>query len=157
MTAFQTFITVNGLLKKDVADFLDVSGAFITQVCAGDRKLPKEKLTLILESDKGWDVSMLEPGNRQSVGDNNSGVVINQGGNHGTIDNRHYYSDSPDVLRAQIDLLDERLREKEERLKEKDAQIKEKDAQIKEKDAQIKEKDAQIKQLLDILQGKNKV
>ena len=71
-------------------------------------------------------------GNMQKVGDNTSGVVIN-GNNHlsnSPIDNRKYYSDSPDVLRAQIDLLDER---------------------IKEKDAQIKEKDAQIKQLLDIL------
>ena len=68
----------------------------------------------------------------QSVGNNSSGVVINGENriNNSTIDNRHYYSDSPDVLRAQIDLLDER---------------------IKEKDAQIKEKDAQIKQLLDIL------
>ena len=57
--------------------------------------------------------------------------------NSGNIDNRQYYSDSPDVLRAQIELLDER--------------IKEKDAQIKEKDAQIKEKDAQIHTLLDII------
>lgn len=68
-------------------------------------------------------------------GDNTIGVVI-QGQNSLTnspIDNRHYYSDSPDVLKAQIDLLDER---------------------IKEKDAQIKEKDAQIKKLLDILASK---
>ena len=43
---------------------------------------------------------------------------------------RSYNSDSPDVLRNTIDLLDER---------------------IKEKDAQIKEKDAQINKLLDIL------
>ena len=68
-------------------------------------------------------------------GDNTAGVVI-QGQNSLTnspIDNRHYYSDSPDVLKAQIELLDER---------------------IKEKDAQIKEKDAQIKKLLDILANK---
>lgn len=71
----------------------------------------------------------------QKVGDNTSGVVI-QGQNqisNSPIDNRHYYSDSPDVLKAQIELLDER---------------------IKEKDAQIKEKDAQIKKLLDILASK---
>ena len=70
---------------------------------------------------------------------NANGVVISGSNNmpNSSIDNRHYYSDSPDVLRAQIELLDER--------------IKEKDAQIKEKDAQIKEKDAQIKSLLDIL------
>lgn len=51
--------------------------------------------------------------------------------NSSTIDNRHYYSDSPDVLRAQIDVLDER---------------------IKEKDAQIKEKDAQIARLLGVIE-----
>lgn len=52
----------------------------------------------------------------------NGNVVVGKD-NNGNIDNRQYYSDSPDVLRAQIDLL-------EERIKEKDAQIKEKDAQI---------------------------
>ena len=71
---------------------------------------------------------------------NDSGVLINGANTNSPIDNRHYYSDSPDVLKAQIDLLDER--------------IKEKDAQIKEKDAQIKEKDAQIRQLLEILKTK---
>ena len=64
-----------------------------------------------------------------SVGAGNSGVILN-GANNNSIDNRHYYSDSPDVLKAQIDILDQR---------------------IKEKDAQIKEKDAQIQKLLDIL------
>ena len=61
---------------------------------------------------------------------NESGVLINGDNTNSPIDNRHYYSDSPDVLRAQIEILDER---------------------IKEKDAQIKEKDAQIKSLLDII------
>ena len=75
-----------------------------------------------------------------NVSGDNSGVVVNGNNSNSPIDNRHYYSDSPDVLKAQIELLDER--------------IKEKDAQIKEKDAQIKEKDAQIKQLLDILASK---
>ena len=65
-----------------------------------------------------------------NVSGDNSGVVVNGNNSNSPIDNRHYYSDSPDVLKAQIELLDER---------------------IKEKDAQIKEKDAQIKQLLDIL------
>ena len=68
-----------------------------------------------------------------NVSGDNSGVVVNGNNNNSPIDNRHYYSDSPDVLKAQIELLDER---------------------IKEKDAQIKEKDAQIKQLLDILASK---
>ena len=72
---------------------------------------------------------------------NGSGVVLAGDNNtNNNIDNRQYYSDSPDVLKAQIEILDER--------------IKEKDAQIKEKDAQIKEKDAQINKLLSILSQK---
>lgn len=63
-----------------------------------------------------------------SIGDNN---LIGNEISHSSIDNRHYYSDSPDVLKAQVDLLEER---------------------IKEKDAQIKEKDAQISRLLTILE-----
>ena len=46
------------------------------------------------------------------------GNVVVGNDNNGHIDNRQYYSESPDVLRAQIDIL-------EERIKEKDAQIKE--------------------------------
>ena len=125
MGDFELFIQENGILKKDIAEFLGVSNAFISQVCAGKRALPEAKIALIKANTNGWDTSML--------GQNN-GNSIHQ-------DNRQYFSDSPDVLRAQIDMLDER--------------IKEKDAQIKEKDAQIKEKDAQIKQLLDIIQGRN--
>lgn len=87
------------------------------------------------ELNPGWlmagEGNMLK-GNVNVSGDN-SGVVVNGNNSNSPIDNRHYYSDSPDVLKAQIELLDER---------------------IKEKDAQIKEKDAQIKQLLDILASK---
>ena len=32
--------------------------------------------------------------------------------------NRHYYSDSPDVLKAQIDILEERIKEKDSQIKE---------------------------------------
>ena len=87
------------------------------------------------ELNPGWlmagEGNMLK--NNVNVSGDNSGVVVNGNNSNSPIDNRHYYSDSPDVLKAQIELLDER---------------------IKEKDAQIKEKDAQIKQLLDILASK---
>jgi len=142
MTDFQIFINVNKLLKKDIADYLGVSNAFITQLCDGTKKVPAKKMALIMENESGWDVSMFERPRQVNIGGDAKGVVVNGNNIHSPIhqDNRQYYSDSPDVLRAQIEILDER--------------IKEKDAQIKEKDAQIKEKDAQIKQLLDILSKK---
>ena len=66
-----------------------------------------------------------KPSNQSITGDNNV-----QTGANSKIDMRNCYSDSPDVLKAQIEEKDKLLFEKEERIKEKDAQIKEKDAQI---------------------------
>lgn len=62
----------------------------------------------------------------------NSGNMVVGNNKNCSIEQKQYYSDSPDVLRAQIDLLDDRIREK---------------------DAQIREKDAQISRLLTILEG----
>ena len=92
-------------------------------------------LSVFPEIDRGWlmtgEGDMLRAGFHHFA-DNNQGFINSNNNNIGnTIDNRQYYSDSPDVLRAQIELLDER---------------------IKEKDAQIKEKDAQIGRLLSILE-----
>ena len=105
------------------------------------KSLGVDKLKTIIDNypDISLDWLVFDKGNvvANNTVTNGSGVVLN-GQNNGQIDNRQYYSDSPDVLRAQIDLLDER--------------IKEKDAQIKEKDAQIKEKDAQINRLLSIIE-----
>lgn len=112
------------------------------------RSISPEKLESIVHNfptlSPGWlmtgEGTMLRGDMSQKVGGNNSGVMINGENNNSPIDNRQYYSDSPDVLKAQIEILDER--------------IKEKDARIKEKDAQIKEKDAQINKLLSILSQK---
>ena len=157
MTTIKQFINANNLKQVELARYLSIGESFMSQLVRGTRPLPRNLLQMLLENDRGWDVSMFaQEGKQVSVGDNATGVIVNGNNSNSPIDNRHYYSDSPDVLRAQIDLLEERIQEKEERLKEKDAQIKEKDAQIKEKDAQIKEKDAQIKQLLDIIQGMKK-
>ena len=119
MANLKAFRKTNGLTQTQVADYLGVGKSFISRIESGSVAIPPKKLSKLIRTPNGWDVSMLTDG----------------GGNNSHIDNRRYYSDSPDVLRAQIDILEER---------------------IKEKDAQIKEKDAQIKQLLDILQGMKK-
>jgi hypothetical protein len=100
------------------------------------KSLGVDKLKTIIENfpDISLDWIVLDKGGGESSNNsisNGSGVVLSGQNNGNTIDNRQYYSDSPDVLRAQIELLDER---------------------IKEKDAQIKEKDAQINRLLSILE-----
>ena len=58
MDSFAKFLSVNGLKKKDIAAYLGVSNAFITQLCAGTRKLPADKLALI-KVNPDWDSSML--------------------------------------------------------------------------------------------------
>ena len=129
-----------------------ISQATLSNILNGKTKNISRKNLEILSKYFKVEKEWLRSGNGSIY---NSGNQINANEINGnitqTLDNRQYYSDSPDVLRAEIDKLDRIIAEKEERIKEKDAQIKEKDAQIKEKDAQIKEKDAQIKALLEIL------
>ena len=128
------YLAYKHLSKSEFGRSIGVSNAYVASI---RNSISPEKVQAIALKFPDLDIQWLITGDGcmikgQSVGNNSSGVVINGENriNNSTIDNRHYYSDSPDVLRAQIDLLDER---------------------IKEKDAQIKEKDAQIKQLLDIL------
>jgi transcriptional regulator with XRE-family HTH domain len=72
--------------------------------------------------------------NQSIIGDNNV-----QAGNNSKVDARHYYSDSPDVLRAQIEEKDRLLNEKDERLREKDERLREKDEYISELRETIRE------------------
>lgn len=133
MNRYKQFLRANGLKQIDLAKYLGITESHVSNLCRGKSNLSEEKLAKLLENDRGWDVSMLVQGGK-TVGDN-SGVFI-AGNNHLTnspIDNRRADPNSPDVLRTQIELLGEL---------------------IKEKDAQIKEKDAQIKKLLDILSNK---
>lgn len=58
MTDFQLFLERNLLKKKDVAEYLGVSSAFITQLTKGDRGIPNDKLAEI-KQNKQWDTSML--------------------------------------------------------------------------------------------------
>lgn len=44
---------------------------------------------------------------------NSNSVVLGNNTKAGNIDNRQYYLESPDVLRAQVDLLNDRIKEKD--------------------------------------------
>lgn len=59
VSVFQSFIEKNGLKKKDVADYLGVSAAFVTQIAQGQRDLPSDKLALI-KANSIWDTTMFE-------------------------------------------------------------------------------------------------
>lgn len=57
MADFERFLKDNNLKKIDIADCLQVSKAFITQLCNGSRRLPPEKFALL--QAKGWDTTAL--------------------------------------------------------------------------------------------------
>ena len=59
MGDFNKFLTINGLKKKEIASYLGVSSTYITQISAGDRPLPAERLAQIKANQHGWDTSML--------------------------------------------------------------------------------------------------
>lgn len=122
---FKQLLKLNGLRQEDAAKVFNVSRQTISVWCKSD-EIDDKIVKLIYERFRVTDPST----SPISVVTGSSNVV---GNNNSNIDNRQYYSDSPDVLRAQIEVLDER--------------IKEKDAQIKEKDAQIKDLHEIIKQL----------
>lgn len=131
------FLKIKGISQKKFAEIVGLSSGYVNAIRTSIQPDTLHKIAIQFpELNTGWlitgDGEMFKSPIVQSV----SGTANIVGQNHiinSPIDNRQYFSDSPDVLRAQIELLDER---------------------IKEKDAQIKEKDAQIKQLLDILQKK---
>ncbi len=134
---FKRLLKLNGLTQEEAAQIFNVSRETINRWCGlGDEKVPQKVNKIVRSHFRIQDVDFSE-----KTLMNGNGVQISDS-TTGNIDNRQYYSDSPDVLRAQIEVLDER--------------IKEKDAQIKEKDAQIKEKDAQIKELLSIVRELSK-
>lgn len=56
-SVFQIFILKNKLRKTEIAQYLGVSNAFITQLAQGLRSVPNEKIALI-KANKQWDTSM---------------------------------------------------------------------------------------------------
>lgn len=57
MSVFEEFVKVNRLKKKDVAEYLNVSAAFITQLVQGVRSVPEDSVALIKANSK-WNTSM---------------------------------------------------------------------------------------------------
>ena len=68
-TPFERFLSQNGLTGKQVAAYLEVSDAFISQLRQGKVEIPADKLALLRNYGE-WDLSMF-PGNGtvQSFGD----------------------------------------------------------------------------------------
>jgi transcriptional regulator with XRE-family HTH domain len=59
MVNLRAFRLMNELSQKEVADYLEVSIAFISSIERGQAKLPIEKLARLLENDREWETAPL--------------------------------------------------------------------------------------------------
>lgn len=124
MTEFELFIKKNALKKKEIAEFIGTSNAFITQLCQGLSPLPADKLKKIKENTS-WDTSMLSYGEKTSIiaGNNNVGDVNVQIGQNRASGDAHALGDSSmkiavlekenEMLREQIEFMKTLIKMKE--------------------------------------------
>lgn len=119
MTDFELFIKKNAIKKKELAEFLGTSNAFITQLCKGMAPLPADKLKKIKEN-LTWDTSMLVI-DRPSITARAEGNARVEIGSR----NKNYCSEvSGDTEKdTRIAILEKENEMLRERLKDKDGQI----------------------------------
>ena len=110
-------LKINDLTNRKAAELFGVTEETVSRWLSFDEELPKKAQRNIKANLRINSLNYPELRGNNFV---NSGVV-----NESTIDQRQYFSDSPDVLRSQIEALDERIREKDAQIREKDAQIRE--------------------------------
>ena len=49
----------NGLMQKEVAEYLGVSRPFFSEMESGRASIPSKQVGKLIHNDRGWDVSML--------------------------------------------------------------------------------------------------
>lgn len=116
MTDFELFIKKNAIKKKELAEFLGTSNAFITQLCKGVAPLPADKLKKIKEN-LTWDTSMLVI-DRPSITARAEGNARVEIGSR----NKNFCTGETDAA-SRIAVLEKENEMLKERLKDKDGQI----------------------------------
>lgn len=80
MIDIKEFRKKNNLTQEQLAQFWGVKTSFISFLENGRSKLPKDKLTKLMDNPYGWDTSMLVDGYTTNIGDH-----IEQNGGNGNI------------------------------------------------------------------------
>ncbi len=62
MVDLKKFRKDNGLLQREVAEYLGVNVSFVTNIECGRNNIPQDKLERLIKNDRGWDVSSLVVG-----------------------------------------------------------------------------------------------
>ena len=116
MADFERFLKDNNLKKIDIADYLQVSKAFITQLCNGSRRLPPEKFALL--QAKGWDTTALLESDQPSDNSNSGNItkIGNLSGvtNSPTTVNNNGGGESADLMRVIEELKEQNKSQREQ-------------------------------------------
>lgn len=102
---FSKFLKDNNLKGCQIAEYLGVSGAFVSQLCKGTAKLPTDKLTLLLSNEK-WDCSALNDAGNIAIA---TGRSIANAGNGSVL----MESAKIEILKKEIEMLQKMLDEKD--------------------------------------------
>ncbi len=110
----------NNIKQQELATYMGVSSAFISQLERGKRPMPEDMLKKLINNPHGWDTSMLINGSIYA-GNNNAGDVnVQIGQNRASGDSRSPGDPSIASRLAVLEKENEMLRE---RLKDKDDQL----------------------------------
>lgn len=56
---WKEFFSVNGLKRRELAAYIGVSQPFMTNIVQGTSAISDERLDMVVNNDKGWDVDVL--------------------------------------------------------------------------------------------------
>lgn len=56
MSAFSNFLEINRIMKKDIAEYLGVSNAYVSQLVTGEKRLSEQKMSLLRQNSE-WDLT----------------------------------------------------------------------------------------------------
>ncbi len=110
----RAFRLVNELSQKEVAEYLEVSIAFISSVERGAARLPADKLARLLENDRDWDTEPLveSTGTGMSVHHDHRTIGQNiEGAFNGPVHNYNGFSEEEfdRELKRRTELMQERI------------------------------------------------
>jgi len=99
------FRAMNELSQKEVAEYLEVSIAFISAVERGQAKLPAEKLVRLLENDRDWETSALidREGRGPNIHNDHRSIGQNiEGEFNAPVHNNHYSGYSEEEFEKEL-------------------------------------------------------
>ena len=111
MIDLKNFRKRNGLTQDQLGEFLNIKKSFISTIEHGNAKLPKEKLTKLLNNPNGWDTSMLVESSAPII----NGDHIEQNGGRGNIGKISGDSSAElAALRRELEIIRQQLQETKE-------------------------------------------